>query len=179
MLLWTGRHHGNHRSQRLQPGCFLQMFLLPLSFWLLLFPHLLCCLQIHLGFISIMRKGRDGSIGAFFSGLDLFVILMLILNDAFPVVKYMCAHITVPMEDCRWRNGCSILSTLRPLSWTGLQQELGHKKSREKKHELLTLELAPLILVRPSKILTLGVGFFPYHFWEPWAERKWQTITKT
>lgn len=147
MLLWTGCQHGNHRSQRLQPGCFLQMFLMPLSFWLLLFAHLLCCLQIHLGFISIRRKGRYGNIGAFFSGLDLFVILMLILNDAFPVFKYMCTHRTVPVEDCRWRNSCFILSILRSVSWTDLQQELGHRKSREKKYELLTLELAPLFLL--------------------------------
>lgn len=126
MLNWTGHHQDNHRSQACSQNGSCRCFSRHYSSDCCYFPHLLCCLQIYLGFISVMRKGRYGSIGAFFLWLGFFCHF----KWRFPVFKYMCAHITVPMDDCRWHNSCFILSTLRSLSWTGLQQELSHWKSR-------------------------------------------------
>lgn len=85
------------------------------------------------------------ALGNFFLWLGFFVILILILNDVFPVFKYMCAHITVPMEDCTCHNGCFFFFSLNLKVSLMNRSPAGtwSQKEQIENDELLTLEIAP------------------------------------
>lgn len=94
--------------------------------------YLLYYSQIPLRLISTMRGERLGNIRGIFLWFGLFVILILIWEDAFQIFKSSsCAHRTVSLDELQLAPMAVLsCSVLRPLSWTGFQKEHGHKKGR-------------------------------------------------